>query len=163
DLGGPLAPNSADQFNVRSANQMASMLAEWDTKAALPVLKARIERCTKLAQAEQANVPKIFGLKDDIARLTRLRTQAGDQEALGDYASWIRTVTPGQFDSGPIAIFEPLWSNPDHPAVIAAAAALFEDPKSPWDPSMSSGSFETHFGMWHDLLGGSLLGLKAFR
>jgi hypothetical protein len=163
DPGGPLASNSADQFKMRSANEMASMLAEWDIKAALPVLKARVERCARLAQAKQETGPRIFGLEEGIASLTRLRTEGGDPEALDDYTGWIRTVTPEQVESGAIAIFEPLWSNPDHPAVIAAAAALFEDPKSPWNPSISSKSFETHIGMWHHLLSGSLLGLKLFR
>ena len=163
DPGGPLAPNSHDQFNVTSANQMASMLAEWDIKAALPVLKARMERSARLAQAEQETGPRIFGLKGEIASLTRLRTKAGDTQALDDFAGWIRTVTPGQLDSQSIGMFEPLWSNPDHPAMIAAAAALFEDPKSSWNPSLSSKNFETHIGVWQDLLSGSLLGLKSFR
>ena len=158
DPGGPLDLNSADQFKVGSANQMASMLAEWDIKAALPVLKARAERFAGLLQAQRENGPKIFGLEERIESLTRLRTQAGDPQALDDYAGWIRTITPAQHDARQIAIFEPLWSNPDHPAVIAAAAALFEDPKSPWNPSVSSQSVATHFR-----LSGPLLGLKSFR
>ena len=101
DPGGPIDPNSADQFKVGSANQMASMLAEWDINAALPVLKTRAERCARLAQAKQETGPRFFGLLEGIASLTRLRTQAGDPEALGDYAGWIRTVTPGQVDPEP--------------------------------------------------------------
>ncbi len=40
DPGGPIDAQSSDQFKVRLANQMAEMLAEWDSKAALPVLKS---------------------------------------------------------------------------------------------------------------------------
>ena len=136
DPGGPLDANSADQFKVGSANQMAAMLAEWDSKAALPVLKARVERCARVVQAGQETGQRFHGMETGIASLTNLRVKAGDPEALNDYAGWVRTVTPGQFDSAPIAMFEPLWRNPDHPAMIAAAAALFEDPKSPWNPSI---------------------------
>ncbi len=163
DPDNPLAPNSADRFQVRSANQMASMLAEWDSKAALPVLKARVERCVRVVQAGQETGSRFQGMEESIASLTRLRTQAGDPQALDDYAAWIRTVTFDHFHSVPIAMFEPLWSNPDHPAMIAAAAVMFEDPNSPWSPSISSKSFEIQIGMWRDLLGGSLVGVKSFR
>ncbi len=129
DPGGPIDPNSADQFKVGSANQMASMLAEWDIKAALPVLKARAQRLAGLLQAQRENGPKIFGLEERIESLTRLRTQAGDPQALDDFAGWIRAITPAQHDARQIAIFEPLWSNPDHPAVIAAAAAAVRRPE----------------------------------
>jgi hypothetical protein len=27
-----------------------------------------------------------------------------------------------------------MWQNPDHLAIAAAAVALFDDPKSPWNP-----------------------------
>ncbi len=163
DPGGPLDPNSSDQFRVGSANQMAAMLAEWDSKAALPILKARVERCARLVQAGQERGARFHGMEEGIARLTSLRTQAGDPEALNDYAAWVRTVTPDHFHFAPIAMFEPLWRNPDHPAMIAAAAALFEDPKSPWNPSIRPQDFEIHLGFWRDVLGSSLLGLNAFR
>ena len=143
DPGGPLDANSTEQFKVGSANQMAAMLAEWDVKAALPVLKARVERCARVVQAGQENGTRFHGMEAGIASLTNLRTKAGDPEALNDYAGWIRTVTPGHFDFAPIAMFEPLWRNPDHPAVIAAAAALFEDPKSPWNPSIRPRELKT--------------------
>jgi hypothetical protein len=163
DRGGRLDPNSSEQFKVGSANQMAAMLAEWDRKAALPVLKARVARCAGVVQAGQKIGQRFHGMEVGIASLTRLRIEAGDPDALDDYARWVRTVTPGHFDVSPIAMFEPLWSHPDHPATVAAAKELFEDPKSPWNPSVSSESFRIHFGMWHDLLGSSLLGLKSFR
>ena len=82
DPGGPLDANSADQFKVGSANQMASMLAEWDIKAALPVLKARVERCARVVQAGQETERRFHGMEEGIASLTRLRTKAGDPEAL---------------------------------------------------------------------------------
>ena len=42
---------------------MASMLAEWDSKAALPVLKARVERCAQVVQAGQKAGERFHGLE----------------------------------------------------------------------------------------------------
>ena len=60
-------------------------------------------------------------------------------------------------------MFKPLWRNPDHPAIAAAAAALFEDPKSPWNPSVWRGDATVAEGHQRDLFATPLLGLKAFR
>ena len=56
-----------------------------------------------------------------------------------------------------------MWRNPDHPALAAAAAALFEDPKSPWVPLFrprQRGWSEGNFG---DIIKSPLLGIAAFR
>ena len=163
DPGGPIDANSSDQFKVGSANQMAELLSEWDSKAALPVLKARVKRCSELVQAGQKAGRRFHGLELGIANLTELRTKGGDPDALDDYAAWVRTVTPVHFDFNPIAMFEPLWSNPDHPAIAAAAVALFEDPKSPWNPSIHPENLDSDRGFRLDLLGSSLLGMTSFR
>ena len=142
---------------------MTALLAEWDSKAALPFLKARVERCARLVQFGQHIGTRLHGMETGIASLTILRTKTGDPEALNDYAGWVRSVTPDHFSFTPIAMFEPLFRNPDHPAVIAAAAVLFEDPNSPWNASISPQSLETDGGFRLDLLRSSLLGLKSFR
>ena len=85
------------------------------------------------------------------------------REALDDYAAWVRTVTPDHFDFPPIAMFKPLWQNPDHPAIAAAAVALFDDPKSPWNPQVWRGDATVAEGQQRDLFATPLLGLKAFR
>ena len=56
-----------------------------------------------------------------------------------------------------------MWQNPDHPAIAAAAAALFEDPKSPWNPPVWRGEATVAEGHQRDLFTTPLLGLKAFR
>ena len=142
---------------------MASMLAEWDPKAALPVLKARVERCARLVQAGQEAGARVFGLELGIAGFTDLRTRAGDPEALRDYSAWVRTLTPDHFSFFPTALFKPFWENPDDPAIAAAAAALFEDPKSPWNPQVWRGDSTVAEGHQRDLFTTPLLGLKAFR
>ncbi len=74
-------------------------------------------------------------------------------------------MTPDGFEHFhfPVEMFEPLWSHPDHPAVVAAAAALFEDPRSPWNPSSRPADLGMSPGFWTNLLQSPLLGLKAFR
>jgi hypothetical protein len=163
DPGDPVGRNSRNQFTISSANQMASMLAEWDINAALPVLKARVERCARAVQAGEKAGARVFGLEIGIAGLTDLRTRAGDPEALGDYAAWVRTLTPYHYDFFPSGLFAPLWRNADDPAIAAAAADLFEDPKSPWNPRARRADANVAEGHQRDLFTTPLLGLKAFR
>jgi hypothetical protein len=165
DPGPRLHADSGDQFKVVSANAMAEMLAEWDNKAALPVLQARVERCARIVQAGQQAGRRFHGTEAAIAGLTNLRIRARDLEALADYGGRVRTVTPDNPDLAfaVFEMFEPLWRSPDHPAVIAAAAALFEDPKSPWNPSLNLRELEMNRGFRLELLGSPLLGLKSFR
>jgi hypothetical protein len=163
DPGDPVGRNSPGQSKVSSANRMASMLAEWDIKAALPVLKARGERCAQVVRAGQEAGARVFGLELGIAELTDLRTRAGDPEALRDYAAWVRSLTPDHFDFFPVALFLPLWRNPGDPAITAAAAALFEDPRSRWNPPVWRGEANVAEGHQRDLFTTPLLGLKTFR
>jgi len=126
---------SGDVFRVRDANRLAGFLAAWDPKGALPTLKARVDRCAAIVKASEGQTSRPEGLEADIARLTLLRLKGDDPRALDDYAGWVRTVTPSGFSGFfPVGMFEPMWKNPDHPAVAAAAGALFGDPKSPWVP-----------------------------
>jgi hypothetical protein len=163
DPGGPLAGNASDRTRLESANQMAAMLAEWDGRAALPVLKARVDRSVWAARATQQAGERIYGLEAAIASLTELRVRAGDPQALDDYAVWIRTLTTRGFPYFRLEIFESLWSHPDHPAVAAAAAAMFEDPRSPWYPLTLPRDIEADRIRVDLLLASPLLGLTSFR
>ena len=80
-----------------------------------------------------------------------------------DYSTWVRTLTPDHFSFFPTALFKPFWENPDDPAIADAAAALFEDPKSPWNPQVWRGDSTVAEGHQRDLFTTPLLGLKAFR
>ena len=118
-------------FPGHAANRMAVFLAEWDLKGSLPTLKRRVARCAAMVKNSEESPQMDAGPEIDIAKMTSLRLNGGDPEALDDYAAWIRTVTP-QHGPLPREAFEPFWRNPDHPAIVAAAEALFADPKSPW-------------------------------
>ncbi len=163
DPGGPFDPKAPETIDLRSANQMAMLLAEWDGKAALPLLKARMSRGVEVSRAGQAVGKRVFGLEAGIAILTDVRTKLGDLEALDEYADWIRTLTPDHFVHVHSEILEPLWRNPDRPAMAAAAAAMFEDPKSPWNLSKNARDPNTSPGLGLALIGTPMLGLKDFR
>lgn len=163
DPGDPIDPRTRNASGVTAANQMARMLAEWDPKAALPVLKARVKRCASVVQAGQKANQRYYGMETTIAEMTELRAKLGDQQALADYAEWVRTVTPDHFDFLPISMFAPLWRNPDHPALKAAAAALFAAPKSPWNPPVWRGEPTVPEGHRRELFSTPLLGLESFR
>ncbi len=162
DPGGPLAGNPSDRTRLESAIWMVSMLAEWDGRAAVPVLKARVDRSVWAARATQQAGERIYGLEAAIAGLTDLRVRAGDPRALDDYAGWIRTLTTRGFTYFTREIFEPMWSHPDHPAIVAAAAAMFEDPRSPWRPFTVPRDLEAD-SVRVGLLSSPLLGLKSYR
>jgi hypothetical protein len=129
----------------------------------LPILKARVERGSQVVQAGQRAGGRFHGMEDAIAGLTELRLEAADPQALDDYAAWVRTVTPDHFDFPQIALFKPMWQNPDHPAIAAAAVALFDDPKSPWNPRVWRGDATVAEGQQRRLFATPLLGLRAFR
>ena len=158
-------PGSGSDVHVNEANRMARCLAAWDPPGSLPTLKDRVLRCASIVRAsEGGNSSRDNGLESEIARMTRLRQDAGDPGALDDYAAWVRTVTPAGFSFFPVEMFEPIWREPDHPAIAAAALALFADPKSPWIPlfqplerGWSGDAFKS------GLVGSPLLGVEPFR
>lgn len=150
-------------FAGQAANRMAVFLADWDLKGSLPTLKRRVARCAAMVKNSEESPQMYAGPEIDIATMTLLRLKGGDPKALDDYAAWIRTVTPRH---GPLPreAFEPLWRNPDHPAIVAAAETLFADPKSPWasvppPPDKNKPSPGSRAG----LIATPMLGVASFR
>jgi hypothetical protein len=113
---------------------MALLLADWDLKGALPTLKDRVARCAALVLTEKGDTSCHDQLSVPIAQMTLLRVKGGDNAALNAHGAWLRALTPSSFSRVPVALFEPLWIYPDHPALAEAAVALFDNPKSPWVP-----------------------------
>jgi hypothetical protein len=67
-----------------------------------------------------------------IAGFTIVRAQAGDGAALDEYAGWVQAIEPRTVEYSWREVLEPLRTYPEHPALAAAARAMFADPKSPW-------------------------------
>jgi hypothetical protein len=151
-------------FAVLQANRLARFLVRWDLEGSLPTLRARIGRCRAIIGATRGEGSNEQGLKVDLAAFTLDRLRGGDPRALDDYADWVRTVLPDRLNSTSIEMFEPMWRNPDHPAISAAALALFDDPKSPWVPLFRPGDQGWgDLGSRSDVIASPLLGLAPFR
>ena len=142
------------------------MLAEWDSTAPSPILKARVERAAQVATPSKRPGRKLsFGrMPDAIASLTELRVKLGDRDALRDYAGWIRTVDPGHFDLRPDPdVRAPVGPSrpPGHPAP-PGPAALFEN-QIALEPFSRPQQLATDRRFLLDLLSSPLLGLRSFR
>lgn len=127
-----LARRATSAHDLQRACEMAATLAEWDTPAALPVLRTMMDRVR--AQLAGTNSRSHQALVRTLAQFTLVRARAGDRAALDEYAAWIRTIPPDFLDDARLEAFEPLWTEPDHPAIAEATRALFADPDSPWRP-----------------------------
>ena len=91
---------SGEIFAVRDANRMATFLADWDPKGAVPTLKARVSRSAAILRGSKFRDVEDGSLATDIARMTTLRLKGEDPSALDDYADWARTVPPGEYRYG---------------------------------------------------------------
>jgi hypothetical protein len=119
---------------LERAGEMAMLLARWDPEAAVPTLQRQTKRCH---DAIAARDPKSHGFRkaaEYIAEFTVVRTLAGDRRALDEYSAWIRGTTPESFSGEVMVMLEPLWRFPKEKPLQDAAAWLFGDPASPWNP-----------------------------
>jgi hypothetical protein len=155
---------SGEIFEVSNANRMATLLAGWDPKGAVPTLKVRVARSASILRAAKARDVHEGGLATDIARMTTLRLKADDPSALDDYAAWARTVAPPDYGFFAAEMFEPMWRHPDHPAIASAVRSLFDDPASPWVPLFRPGDRGWQEGGFKaGVITSPLLGLEPFR
>jgi hypothetical protein len=123
-------PGSEVLWAHRDAGELADYLAIWDLPASIPALKSLMQSCRQNMQGVQEGNRYLLGAV--IARCASLRHQAGDDQALDEYADWLRTAYSKENRDSWEDTLRPMWQNPDHPALVAAAKAMFNDPKSPW-------------------------------
>jgi hypothetical protein len=151
------------RFELLDPCQMAAMLAEWDPVAGLPTLRDMTRICReRYARPNTGHDWTNQNLAISIARFTMARDQAGDAGAVREYAEWVRTTSPEWLDHNALAALEPLYRKPGDPALAAAAAWLFGDPKSPWNrPVGRKGSRSTYH--LAELITSPLVDVPAFR
>jgi hypothetical protein len=126
------APGSEQMFRTGDACQMAYCLAEWDSKSSLPILARMVGVCREyLATVNPDDSNAMYTLGSAIAKLTQLRLKQGDAKALEEYAAWISAVDPKSSGNW-MQLLQPMWQNPDDPAIATAAASMFNGEKSPW-------------------------------
>jgi hypothetical protein len=118
--------NNVGAYDLSSCCQMAEYLARWDVQAALPVAKTLSKRAT--------TVMKYSGqqLGNFVTQLALARARAGDTTAFDDYAEWIVTTTPEQFEQSNLECLDPLRKFPANATLQTAAEKLFSQTNSPW-------------------------------
>jgi len=145
--------------------QMGTIVATWDEKASLPLLKELMKGCRvrsdRWREEETPHVPNP-SFPSFLARFTQFRAHQGDSEALDEYAAWLRTTTPKMLQYSTLEALQPLLAHPDHPAMASAARWVFTDPKSPWLPLLPEawGPQSPHFV---NLFASPLMGVAGFR
>jgi hypothetical protein len=139
-------------YDLAAGCEIGLWLAAWDPRAALPVARVLMERCRTVTQYSDQRNPWAV-----VAKLALARAHAGDMQALDDYAAWLQTVTPAQFEWSFAEAFEPLCKYATNAALEAAADRLFGNTNSAWSQLPWKG---THF---QDPIASDLVKVPAFR
>jgi hypothetical protein len=123
------------QFELLNPCRLAGMLGEWDAAGSVPTLRELSRICReRYARGESNRDWTNQNLAVSIARFALARAQGGDTSAFREYGEWISTVRPEWLGPNLLTVLEPLYRQPDDPALAAAAARLFRNPHSPWLP-----------------------------
>jgi hypothetical protein len=118
--------NNYGAYDLAFNCQLAEYLARWDAQAALPVAQTLSRRaCTVMKYSGQQ-------LGNYVTQLALARARAGDPMAFDDYAAWIVTTVPEQFDRSNPECLEPFRKFPTNAVLQAAAEKLFAGTNSPW-------------------------------
>ena len=143
-------PQRPNEQGLAGACQMGSLLAYWDEKASLPLLREQMKKC---------HTP---GLATQLAAFAEIRVRSGDLDALDEYADWLKTSDPKTLEYQTLQVMQPLVAHPEHPALAAAAHWLFNDPKSPWVPLLPEARGQ-QMPDFRNLFATSLIVVPAFR
>jgi hypothetical protein len=122
-----IPPTNLGAYDLSAACQIALHLTAWDPPAAMPVAKVLMDRCRMVTEYSTQKNPLAI-----VAKLTMVRAQEGDTAALADYAAWLQTLRPEQFDYSLEETFTPLCRFPTNSALQAAADRMFGDTNSAW-------------------------------
>lgn len=135
---------SYNLFPLHAACEIGLHLAAWDIRASAPTAKQLVDFCrTAMESSDQRSSWTVQRLGSFIGKLTLVRIQAGDTDALEDYAVWLKTMTPEMLESYLPDGLEPLSKFPNKKAIQTVADGLFNDPASPWSklPWKQTGGF----------------------
>ena len=121
-------------FPLEAPKKLAAALAKWDGKNQIETLRWYGVELQKIILTEtDSNGP---GEIDDLIKTYLERVEAGDAQALSDYAQWIRAADASKLDKLAhlygATFFSPVWSYPNDPVIVALTKWLFEDSSSPW-------------------------------
>ena len=151
------------RFELLDPCRMTAILAEWDPVAGLTTLRDMTRICReRYARPGNGRDWTNQNLAVSIARFTLARDQAGDAEAVREYAEWVRTTSPEWLDHNALAALEPIHRKPGDPTLAAAAAWLFGDPQSPWSRLIGRKGLRSTYHV-AELIASPLVDVPAFR
>ncbi len=153
-------------IELQRACELVLLLDRWDPKAALPVIRTLMTQARESVDRDRSEgYGQFFTLVQYIARFALIRARAGEPAALAEYAAEIRKCDPEKDQPHSLDAFEPMWTNPDDPAVHEASRWLFNDPGSPWAAFLRKpGSHRMHSFFFNtSLYASSLLRSAGFR
>jgi hypothetical protein len=151
--------------HLEQACDLAMMLHRWDPQAALPVLR---ELTTLTREVIERNRSERHDSDPDLVRFigqfSILRVQAGERNALAEYAAEIRNEDSQFRHNLKLQLFEPMWTYPDVPAIRDTAHWLFNDPQSPWTSLLQQPGSRTYGLLQNaDIYSSPLLSSPGFR
>ena len=166
-------PSTSEFYGFDGAYGFALTLARWDATGAVPTLRWQMNVARDLSESTNwfmvaYGQDRFIGA---IVALTLARMEAGDANALMEYATWLRSRQPGQAfidsRSGHGSSFnrpetlKPASQFADVPTVREALDNLLSNPDSPWRPSLvgSNGTI----GLAGNLVLSPLLGCELVR
>ncbi|CAN5426282.1 hypothetical protein BH09VER1_BH09VER1_30070 [soil metagenome] len=132
-----------DQYASQyQAGRLVDALAKWDGKNQIEVLRWYCGELQKMvdAQTERDGTSGI----SDLVKTYLARVEAGDPQALPEYADWVRRTSTSMLaklkngDGASATFLSPVWSYPEDPAMSGLAKWLFADSASPWLPGPSN-------------------------
>lgn len=139
------------------------ILSEWEKPAAVSSARALMRRAIELFADERSfTMSSGHDLARALAQLTEARVKGGDPGSLAEYVTWLKSASPKKIGSYVLEVFEPLWCNPDDPAVMSAAQWLFNDEASPWSVSVTSNKTEAGYRA-PELIVSPLVALRGFQ
>lgn len=153
-------------FDVQRGAAFALRLYAWDQKdtRTLPTLRTLMARCIAFQnkQKKGEGYGDQYQIGGRIARLAIARVALGDTKAVGEYVSWLKSVSPQYLGHDTAGTLYALSYDPQNKVWQRVAEAIFGDPSTGWgrlyaDPK-SRGNYETS-----QLLQGRMLHVAAFR
>ena len=144
---------------IGNGTELVSILSQWDKPASAVAPAQSLMRHSIELWPNWTTFIMSSGhdLARYIPRMTQIRVEGGDMNALAEYAEWVKSAGEEQIDEYVIDAFEPLWRNPSNQTVSTLSEWLFNDSASPWSKLPWKRS---HF---HDPLDSDLVKLSAFR
>jgi len=129
--------NNPGAYDLGASCAFADCLGQWDSTNALPVLKT----LSKRASTTMKYTGQQFG--SQLARLGIDRAMGGDPQAFEDFADWVITTGPEQFEYHINEPLEPFEKFPTNANLESAAEKMFGTTNSSWGRLPWAGN---HFG-----------------